>query len=73
VTDTGPGLSADAHANLFRPFFTTKARGTGLGLATAKRLVELHGGSISVSSVPDGGTRVILTLPEGRENRSAAG
>jgi PAS domain S-box-containing protein len=63
IADTGPGLSAEARANLFRPFFTTKARGTGLGLATAKRLIELHSGSIVVHSVVGGGTTVTVTLP----------
>lgn len=63
VADTGPGLSSDARANLFRPFFTTKSRGTGLGLPTAKRLVELHGGSISVDSIAGEGTTVTVRLP----------
>jgi signal transduction histidine kinase len=48
---------------LFRPFQTTKARGTGLGLATARRLVELHGGSISVTCPDTGGTTVRVELP----------
>jgi two-component system sensor kinase FixL len=63
VSDTGPGLSDEARAKLFRPFFTSKARGTGLGLSTAKRLVEAHGGSINVESPPGGGTIVTLQLP----------
>ena len=52
VTDRGQGMSSEARANLFRPFFTTKSRGTGLGLPTAKRLIELHAGSIAVDSEP---------------------
>lgn len=63
VADQGPGMSPDARANLFRPFFTTKSRGTGLGLPTAKRLIELHSGSIAVDSVPGQGTTVTVTLP----------
>ena len=63
IADRGPGLSPEARDNLFRPFFTTKARGTGLGLATARRLIELHGGSITVDSVLGGGTTVTVTLP----------
>jgi two-component system sensor kinase FixL len=63
VADTGPGLSAEAQANLFRPFFTTKARGTGLGLPTARRLIELHGGTIAVASSAGRGTTVTIMLP----------
>jgi PAS domain S-box-containing protein len=63
VSDRGAGLSPEARANLFRPFFTTKSRGTGLGLPTAKRLIELHSGSIAVDSVPGIGTTVTVTLP----------
>jgi two-component system sensor kinase FixL len=63
IVDEGPGISAEVRRNLFRPFFTTKARGTGLGLPTAKRLVELHGGSIAVESTPGSGTAVTVSLP----------
>src|SRR5262249_40942482 len=63
VIDKGPGMSAEVRGNLFRPFFTTKARGTGLGLPTAKRLVELHGGTIAVDSTPGVGTAVTVSLP----------
>jgi two-component system, LuxR family, sensor kinase FixL len=63
VIDHGPGIPPEIQAALFRPFKTTKARGTGLGMATAKRLVELHDGSIDVTSPPDGGTNVTVELP----------
>jgi len=63
VADEGPGIPAEIMAVLFRPFKTTKARGTGLGLATAKRLVELHGGRIAVLSPEGGGTTVTVDLP----------
>lgn len=63
VVDHGPGIPAEIRAVLFRPFKTTKARGTGLGMATAKRLVEMHGGRISVGSPPGGGTIVTVELP----------
>ena len=63
VADHGPGIPAEIRAALFRPFKTTKARGTGLGMATAKRLVELHDGRISVNCPPDGGTTVTVELP----------
>ena len=63
VSDHGPGIHPEIRAVLFRPFKTTKARGTGLGMATAKRLVELHDGRISVTCPPDGGTIVSVELP----------
>lgn len=66
VTDSGPGIPVDARARLFTPFFTTKSRGTGLGLATAKRLVEAHGGSIRMDCPDGGGTRVMVRLPRNR-------
>ncbi|MBY0493402.1 MAG: PAS domain S-box protein [Cyanobacteria bacterium] len=63
IIDQGPGIPAEIRAELFRPFKTTKARGTGLGMATAKRLVELHGGQISVVCPPAGGTEITVRLP----------
>jgi two-component system sensor kinase FixL len=61
--DSGPGIPADVRERIFTPFFTTKARGTGLGLPTAKRIVEAHGGSIAIQCPPGGGTTVDLALP----------
>jgi len=63
VRDAGPGIPADVRERIFTPFFTTKARGTGLGLPTAKRIIEAHGGSIAIRCPADGGTTVELTLP----------
>jgi two-component system sensor kinase FixL len=63
IADTGPGIPPDVWRRLFRPFYTTKARGTGLGLSTAKRLVELHHGRIAVACPPGGGTTVSISLP----------
>jgi two-component system, LuxR family, sensor kinase FixL len=67
VRDNGPGLDADQRRRIFDPFFTTKAKGTGLGMAIAKRIVEAHGGQISVGG-DDGdqpGAVFVLTLPRG--------
>lgn len=63
VTDTGPGMDADTRARIFRPYFTTKSGGTGLGLPTTRRIIEAHGGSIDVHTEPGRGTDFVITLP----------
>ena len=63
VADTGPGMPSDVRAKVFEPFFTTRSRGTGLGLPIARRVVEAHGGTIAVDAAPGGGTVVSITLP----------
>jgi two-component system sensor kinase FixL len=61
--DRGPGIPAEIREKIFAPFFTTKARGTGLGLSTAKRLIEAQSGSILVQCPTEGGTTVTVQLP----------
>lgn len=63
VIDTGPGIPADVLPRLFTPYFTTKSGGSGLGLATSKRLIEEHAGTISVESTHGTGTDFIIRLP----------
>jgi len=63
IVDHGPGIPAEIRNDLFRPFKTTKARGTGLGMATARRLLESQGGTIAVECPPSGGTVITLTVP----------
>jgi nitrogen fixation/metabolism regulation signal transduction histidine kinase len=63
VRDNGPGLPADSREKIFEPYVTTKAKGTGLGLAIVKKLVEEHGGEISIESEVNEGTSVKLLLP----------
>jgi signal transduction histidine kinase len=63
LIDTGKGMSADVLANVFRPFFSTKPSGSGLGLPTVKKIVEAHGGTIEVQSEPDRGTKFTIRLP----------
>ena len=63
VKDNGPGIGADIREKIFTPFFTTKSRGSGLGLPTAKRLVEAHRGTIDIQCPPDGGTLVTVQFP----------
>ncbi len=62
VEDDGPGMSAETLANLFRPFYTTKASGTGLGLVIAKKMMTKMGGTIEAASNPGGGTTMTLSL-----------
>jgi two-component system sensor kinase FixL len=64
-TDTGPGIPPDVLGKVFTPFFTTKSRGTGLGLPTARRLIEAHNGNIAITCPPTGGTVVSIRLPLG--------
>jgi PAS domain S-box-containing protein len=62
-TDQGPGIPLDIRDKIFTPFFTTKSRGSGLGLSTAKRLIEAHEGEISIDCPTTGGTTVLVRLP----------
>ena len=63
VADEGKGIPPEHLPNIFRPFFTTKGHGTGLGLSLARRMVEAHGGHIDVSSVVGKGTEFQVRLP----------
>ncbi|MEO6324127.1 MAG: ATP-binding protein [Thermoanaerobaculia bacterium] len=63
IADHGPGISADLREKIFEPFYTTKNRGTGLGLAVAARIVRDHRGQIRVDETPGGGATVRVTLP----------
>ncbi len=63
VADTGAGMDPQTVSQLFNPFFTTKAKGTGLGLALTHKIVEEHGGTISVQSGSGTGTLFVITLP----------
>lgn len=63
VADDGPGIPPDIREKIFIPFFTTKLRGSGLGLPTAKRFIEAHDGRITIETPSGGGTTVTLQLP----------
>ena len=63
--DGGPGIPADIREKIFTPFFTTKTRGSGLGLPTAKRFIEAHNGQIAIDCPAAGGTTVVVRLPMG--------
>lgn len=63
VEDDGPGIPDEIRDRIFTPFFTTKTNGIGLGLATVKKLVELHGGRIEAENRPGGGAVFTLDIP----------
>lgn len=77
IRDTGPGVTQGVMERMFNPFFTTRATGTGLGLAIVHRIIDAHGGAVSVRNHEAGGAIVELTLPrasaaEERHNRGGA-
>jgi len=63
VSDTGRGISDEVLPKLFMPLFTTKAQGMGFGLAICKRIIEAHGGTITVKTVKEKGTTFTITFP----------
>jgi two-component system sensor kinase FixL len=72
IRDRGPGIPPEVRDKLFTPFFTTKARGTGLGLATVRRIAESHKGHVEILESGVGGTTVRVTLPLGRFQEALA-
>lgn len=63
ITDSGAGLTPEAQQRLFEPDFTSKARGTGLGLTVARQTIRVHGGDITARNSPEGGAQFIIELP----------
>ncbi len=73
VIDTGPGIEAGEQERIFRPYYTTRSGGTGLGLPTTRRIVEGHQGRIEVHSEVGRGTDFTIVLPIAGEAEPAAG
>jgi two-component system sensor histidine kinase AtoS len=73
ISDSGVGMDAVAVERAFEPYFSTKTAGSGLGLANAKRNIELSGGTISLVSTPGVGTTVTITLPAAPPPAAPAG
>lgn len=73
IADSGMGMPPEVAQKLFEPFFTTKKKGTGLGLAVSRKIIEDHGGDISVQTKVGEGTRVTIALPIKTEEASTAG
>jgi two-component system sensor kinase FixL len=71
IEDTGPGISKEIAAQLFKPFVTTKPEGMGMGLSISKRIVEAHGGGLTVSGNRAGGASFRFTLPVYKEEELA--
>ena len=63
IEDTGAGMSEETLSRMFDLFFTTKPQGTGLGMALARSVIDLHAGALSINSTPGKGTRVTVRLP----------
>ena len=63
MIDTGVGMNPTVLAHAFEPYFSTKTAGSGLGLANAKRNIELCGGTVAIASEVGRGTTVTITLP----------
>ncbi len=72
VADNGPGISPALASRVFEPFFSTRPAGTGLGLAVVKTVTEAHGGAVAVTSEPDAGTTIGLTIPADQRATSRA-
>ena len=67
IADTGHGISEDEAKKIFEPFYTTKEQGLGLGMPYTKKIIDQHGGTMSLSSQPGKGTTISIILPAGKE------
>jgi signal transduction histidine kinase len=63
VNDNGPGIAPALRERVFRPFFTSKRSGTGLGLALVQKIIVFHNGRVAIGTSPLGGASLNITLP----------
>jgi signal transduction histidine kinase len=66
IIDQGPGLALEQRRHIFEPFYTTKSKGTGLGMAIVQRIVQAHGGKVAVAEQNGPGAKIVVTLPRER-------
>jgi len=64
ISDNGPGISPEHESQVFIPFFTTKQKGTGIGLSIVRKIINMHGGTIQVDSGEDRGSTFVIRLPQ---------
>lgn len=72
IADTGSGISEEEAKKIFEPFYTTKEQGLGLGMPYSKKVIDQHGGTISLDSRPGEGTRISIALPAGKKEGAGA-
>ena len=72
IADTGPGIAEEEAKKIFEPFYTTKEQGLGLGMPYAKKVIEQHGGTISLNSRPSEGTTISIVLPAAQKEVASA-
>ena len=72
ISDTGRGIAEEEAKKIFEPFYTTKPQGLGLGMPYAKRIIEQHGGTISLSSRPGDGATISIALPAAEQEAGHA-
>jgi signal transduction histidine kinase len=70
VADTGEGIDEESKPQLFDAFFTTRSKGTGIGLAVVKRIVDQHGWQIRVEDTPGGGATFVVSIPESTDDEA---
>jgi signal transduction histidine kinase len=65
IRDNGPGMTDEQREKIFQPFYSTKSRGSGLGMAITRRIVQAHGGRITVGDTSFAGTEIVIDIPRG--------